>query len=284
MYEIDNRGRIRMKSNEELDEMRRRIQGTISQTKRDELRDKYGMQLERTDSNLPFEAENEWLDYLLEFEQKFENAKTITVRERIGNPPIMPLNELPLHALEDAVDSFLELLTQFGIAVDFLGDWDDIAAYTYLTGEFLEEEISDMQIKGMMSVFTPSTLEYDVQMWVENFVMEFFSQERDYFLPSFDKQPLFDMQGETITAVNFRQQIEAIWKLFPPTNHFSVEPITVQVEGEEGEITAVISWRNEDQETAAQVESFFRLQPSPYTGWDVVQTSLLQELHHFFEA
>jgi hypothetical protein len=27
-----------------------------------------------------------------------------------------------------------------------------------------------------------------------------------------------------------------------------------------------------------QVESFFRLQPSPYFGWDVVQTSLLDDL------
>lgn len=273
-----------MKSNEELDEMRRRIQGTISQTKRDELRDKYGMQLERTDSNLPFEAENEWLDYLLEFEQKFENAKTITVREQIGNPPIVPLGELPLYAVGDAVGRFLELLAEFEISVDFLGVWDDIAAYKYLTGEFLEEETSDMRIKGMWSVYTPSTPEYDVQMWVENFVMDLFTQERDYFLSSFDKQPLFDMQGEPITAVKFRQQIEAVWKLFPPTNHFSIEPINVQVEGDEGEITAVISWRYDEPETARQVESFFRLQPSPYTGWDVVQTSLLQELHHFFEA
>ncbi len=35
-----------MKDKEQLDEMRRRIQEAISQAKRDELRDKFGMQVE----------------------------------------------------------------------------------------------------------------------------------------------------------------------------------------------------------------------------------------------
>lgn len=273
-----------MKDKEQLDEMRRRIQGAISQAKRDELRDKFGMQAEYSDPSLPFEVENEWLNYILEFERVFENAKEITVRERIGDPSITPLDELTLYVIGDAIEDFLELLAEFWIAVDFLGDWDDVAAYKYLTGEFLDEETSDIHIEDMWSVFTPSTPEYDVQMWVEEFVLDLFTRERDYFLPGLDKQPLFNMAGEPITAVHFRHQIEAVWKLLPATNRFSVAPITVQADKEEGTVSAVISWRNDHEETVGQVESFFRLQPSPYTGWDVVQTSLLDDLQLYFKA
>ncbi len=122
--------------------------------------------------------------------------------------------------------------------MDFLGDFDTIAAYRYLTEELLDEEIDDLR-GGWMSMFTPSTPEYDVQMWVEDFVLDLFAQEREYFLSSFAKQPLFDMTGEPITAVQFRSQIEAVWQRLPATNKFSVDPIAVQVEGDEGTITAV---------------------------------------------
>jgi hypothetical protein len=98
-----------MKDKEQMDEMRRRIQGAISQAKHDELRDKFGMQASYAGPSLPFEAENEWLDYLLEFERQMENAKSITVRERIGNPPVTPLDELPLYVVGDAVESFFSL-------------------------------------------------------------------------------------------------------------------------------------------------------------------------------
>ncbi len=266
-----------MQDNDSLDEMRWRIQESLIQAKRDKLRDEYDMQASYTAPGLPPEAEIEWLDSVLEFERQFENVKIITVRERIGDPPLRPLDEIPLYALEQAVTDLLDLLAENGVGVDFLGDFDDIAAYRYLTEELLDEEIDDLR-GGWMSVFTPSTPEYDVQMWVENFVMDLFTQERDYFLSGLDKQPLFNRQGEPITAVQFRNQIKAVWKHLPATNRFSVEPITIQVEGEEGTVTAVITWRNDKNETIGQVESTFRLQPSPYTGWDVVQTSLLDDL------
>lgn len=266
-----------MPDNESLDEMRRRIQESLIQAKRDRLRDEYGMLAEYKDSKLPSEAEIAWLDNVLEFEQQFENAKTITVRQRIGDPPLKPLNEIPLHTLGQAVDNLLRLLSENGVGVDFLGDFDDIAAYRYLTEVLLDEEIDDLR-GGWMSVFTPSTPEYDVQMWVENFVMDVFTQEREYFLSSLDKQPLFDNKGKSMTAVQFRQQIEEVWKHLLPTNHISIKPIAVHVKGGEGTVTAIVSWHNDKQETVRKVESFFRLQPSPYTGWDVVQTSLLADI------
>jgi hypothetical protein len=138
--------------------------------------------------------------------------------------------------------------------------------------------MDDIRIKGMVTHFPYSTPEYDVQMWVEDFVLDLFTQEREYFLPNLDKQPLFNAQREPITAAQFQQKIEVVWEHLPPTNQVTTKPITTQVKEDEAEVWAVIAWDDEAQQTKGQVESYFRLQPSPYTGWDVVQTSLLDDL------
>ncbi len=265
-------------NNARLDEIRERIQESLSQAKKEKLRDEYGMEFEHTDSKLLPDEENQWLDHILEFERQFEQEKYITVRERIGNPPIQPLRDLPLYALEEAVTTLLELLAAHGIAVDFLGDVDEIEAYRYLTEELLDEEMDDIRIEGMMTHFTYSTPENDVQMWVESFVLDLFTHEKEYFLPGLTKQPLFNAQDEPITAAQFQQAIEAVWDRLPPTNKVEVKPIVTQVEGDEGKVWATVSWNDEVQKFKGQVESYFRLQPSPYTGWDVVQTSLLDDL------
>jgi len=265
-------------NNEWLDEMRHRIQEALSQAKKDKLRDEYGMAFEYTDARLSPEVENEWLDYVLEFERQFEQAKSITVRERIGHPPIQPLSDLPLHAVDEAVTTLLELLAAHSIAVDFLGDVDEVAAYRYLTEELLDQETDDIRIAGMVTHFTYSTPEYDVQMWVEDFVLNVFIHEKEYFLPGLAEQPLFNAQGEPITAAQFQQTIEAVWERLPPANHVEVKPTTTQVNGDKAEVWAFITWDDEAHKTKGQVESYFRLQVSPYTGWDVVQTSLLDDL------
>jgi hypothetical protein len=265
-------------NNDQLDEIRRRIQESLGQAKRDKLRDEYGMKFEGTDPRLSPEAENEWLDHMLEFEKQFEQAGRITVRERIGNPPIRPLKDLPLYAVGEAVTALLELLAAHGIAVDFLGEVDELEAYRYLTEELLDEEMDDIRIEGMITHFTHSTPEYDAQMWVESFVLDLFTHEKEYFLPGLAQQPLFDAQGQPITAAQFQQKIEAVWERLPPTNKVEITPIVTQVEGDEAKVWAIISWNNDVQKSKGQVESYFRLQPSPYTGWDVVQTSLLDDL------
>lgn len=261
-----------------LDEIRRRIQESMVEAKREYLRDEFGMQFDHIDSNLSTEVKNEWLDYVTAFEQQFAEAKMTTVRERIDNPPIKPLAELQLYEIEEALDLLLELLYANGIAVDFLGDVQALEAYRYISETLLDEEMDDIRIPGMIIHFDYSTPEYDVEMWVDNFVLDLFTQEREYFLSSLDKQPLFDADGNALAADAFRQQIEAVWAQFLPTNKFTVQPIVTRVDGDEGEVTAVISWHDDKRDVDRQVESAFRLQPSPYTGWDVVYTSLPDDM------
>jgi hypothetical protein len=259
-----------------LDDIREQIQKSLAQSKRQQLRDEFGMQMDYTSPSLSPEAENEWLDYIQEFERQFENARAITVREKIGDPPIRLAADIPAEALAEALNDLLELLFAHNIVVDFLGNWDDLAAYRYITEELLDEETTDMHIEGMLSHFDAATPEYDVEMWVDDFARGVFWQDRTYFLPGLDRQPLFDAAGRPITLAQFAEKVEAVWARLPATNKIDVQPTATRVGEDEATVTAVITWpTNEGQK---QVEASFRLQPSPYSGWCVVQTSLLEAL------
>ena len=156
------------------------------------------------------------------------------------------------------------------------GDWDDLAAYRFITDELLDEEMDDIRIEGMFFHFEATTPEFAVQMWVKNFVRDVFWQERKFFLNSLEKQLLFDVTGQPITLAEFMQKVDVVWARMPATNRIDVRPVVTQVTEDDGQVTAVIIWPLGNKQK--QVESFFRLQPSPYYGWDVVQTSLLDDL------
>ncbi len=163
-----------------------------------------------------------------------------------------------------------------GIAVEFMGNWDDLAAYRYITEKLLDEEMDDIRIEGMVTHFEATTPEYDVEMWVDIFVMDLFWQKNEYFLSGLKKQPLFNSQGESISHDLFVQKIKKVWEHLSPDMHASVEPIATQVNGEEATVTAVITWPHHQRQK--QVNSSFRLQISAFYGWDIVQTSLLDDL------
>lgn len=93
-----------------LDKMRKEIQESLIESKREQLQDEYGMVMDHVSSDLSPQAHNEWLDYVLEWERQFAEAKRITVRERIGDPPITPVEEIPADALGEALDRLLEML------------------------------------------------------------------------------------------------------------------------------------------------------------------------------
>lgn len=265
-----------MQDNDSLDEIRKRIQESLIQAKQEQLRDEFGMQFDHMNSRLSLEGQNEWLDYLLDFERQFENAPLITVRERIGNPAIQPLAEIPLYALEEAVNDLLDLLGEHGIAVEFMGNWDDLAAYRYITEELLDEEMDDIRIEGMVTHFEATTPEYDVEMWVDMFVTDLFWQDRKDFLTGLEKQPHFNSQGDPLSLAEFAQKLELVWARLPVKTRAFVEPATTQLADDEARVTAVVTWQLHNE--PKQIESFFRLQPSPYFGWDVVQSSLLDDL------
>lgn len=157
-----------------------------------------------------------------------------------------------------------------------MSEWDDPAAYRYITEELLDEEMDDIRIEGTYVHFDTATPEYDVQMWVEEFVWDVFHQEREYFLPGLKKQPLFDENGAPLAFADFATKLEAVWTHLPEMEHVEVIPSKIEVAGATAIVVASIAWTADSE--LQQIDAFFRLQPSPYGGWDVVHTSLLDDL------
>ncbi|MEM7111008.1 MAG: hypothetical protein AAF614_01150 [Chloroflexota bacterium] len=259
--------------NEFLDEQRRRIQQSLIKAKKEELNEKYGMSLGFSESKLPPEEEIEWLDHVREFERQFENAAQITVRERLGNPEIKPLADIPLHALPEAVEQLLERLYEHNIVVDFLGEFDDITTYRVLTEELMDEEMDDITIKDMYVHFPFSTDEYDVQMWVEDFLMTLYmgSEEDLEYVIRLDE--LYDAAGNSVTLAQWHDFYRAFWAKMPQRKGIQITPIFISIEDDYASVTAKIPWLNDENK-----EATFRLKQSPYEGWDVIQASFFGEI------
>ncbi len=267
-------------SDEWFNEMQRRIQESLNESKRQILRDEFGMVADYSSGSLPPEIEGEFLDHVLEFERQFEKAKPITVRERIGDPPILPIDDIPVEELDTAIDSLLELMEAHGVFVDFLGDVQVDEVYRYLTGKLLDEELDDIDIPGMQMCFTYATREYDAEMWTEEFVLSVLHRDKYIVHPGSSPIQFFNPAGIPITESEFHAAIEAVWAVLPPVKAHSLEALEVQVEGDEARTEAIVKWMSKRDQSNHQVRSTFRLTPSPYLdeAWEVVQTSFLDDV------
>lgn len=257
-----------------LDEVRRQIQDSLIESKRERLREEYGMQHDYVNPDSPPEIQNEFFDYVMEFERQFAEERTITVRERIGGPPIRPLAKIPAGELEAALDTLLELMYEHNLVVDFLGAWDERSAYQYVTEELLDQEIDDICIEDTYCHLEAVTPEYEVEWWIEEFVQAVFWQARDHLLPMLEPQQLYDATGTPITLADFEEKLEKVWARLPDDKvSAGFRPLSTEIGEEEANVTAIITWQQDDEQK--EIEATFRLQPSPYYSWDIVQTSFL---------
>src|SRR6266545_942888 len=127
------------------------------------------------------QAEGEWLDYITEFERQFENARQISVRERIGNPEVKPLEQIPDSELAIELDHIFALLDQNNIAIDFLHEQGDREMYRFISEELLDEMTDDIQVPGMASHFIYEEFhpndEDDITQSIDEFLYALFKEE-----------------------------------------------------------------------------------------------------------
>ena len=259
-----------------LDEVRRQIQESLIECKRERLRGEYGMKHDYVNPDARPELQNEFLDYIMEFERQFAQGRMVTVRERTGNPLVRPLEEIPADELESALDALLELMFEHNLVVDFLGRWDEGSAYRYVTETMLDREIDDIRIEGIYCHLEAATPEYEVEVWVEDFVQSVFWQDRDYLLSIMERQQLYDGAGAPITLADFAKKLGEVWERLPDNVDCDFRPVMTEIGENEAATVATITWQHNNE--LKVIEAHFRLQRSRYYGWDIVQTSLLDLL------
>lgn len=259
-----------------VDSLRAGIQKALIESKRKTLKDEYGALFSRDSGRLPPDMELAWLDYMLEMERGLEESRPITVREHIGEPALVDESELDDHAVSAALDALWVKLAEHEIAVDFMGDVTDREMYRLLSGPLLDETFEP--VSGFTSVFAYCTPTYEMVFWTEQFLLNVFTQERQMYLPYLDRQPWFDGAGQALAPAEVAAKLETIWRRLRPTAAFELLPLWTRVADEAGTVQGIVRWLNSAKGEYQQLNALFQLRPSPYTGWDVVDTVFLDAL------
>jgi hypothetical protein len=244
------------------------------------------MSFEDHNEEMSPQAESEWLDNIAEFERQFENTRTITVRERIGDPQVKPLADLADAELAGELDRLFNLLSENDIAVDFLHEQNEREIYRFLTEELLEEEIDDIQIPGMVSHFIYEEFhpndEDDITDAIEEFLFTLFNGDfkdpqgmHDHVL---SEESLHDSLGNPINLAEFKLLLGDFYDAYPLLTGHEVEIKHILVEGDQAVAGTRIKWHGRPKSEKVVVDqeglSEFRLARSIYGGWDITQANI----------
>jgi hypothetical protein len=130
------------------------IQRIFNNQKMDEISENYSATfLSGNIDDLPQEVEAEWLQYIKEFEEQFENSIEIPLHEFIGSPTLKPIDDIPTLELENEYIHVEMLLNENDVYVNFPDNLDIRTKYKFVTEELMNEAIENIQIQGMSLVF-----------------------------------------------------------------------------------------------------------------------------------
>lgn len=104
-------------------------------------------------SELPDDVENQWLNYIYDFEKMYKDAKRVKVCELIGSPEFKPISQLNKDEITSELERLLNIMFENSIVLNTICDYEDEVIYKFITEELFQEETDDMQIEGMRHCF-----------------------------------------------------------------------------------------------------------------------------------
>jgi hypothetical protein len=139
--------------------------------------------------DMPLDLEKQFLDNIMAFETQSKNATYMPLYKFLGDPFFLPFDVLPDEHLEQEFERLNDILQKHGVDLDFLCDYSLETKYRFITEEFLNHEISDMRIPGMINSFIYEEFhpnhEHDLKNDTESFfrsIMNLGSDFKSYFL------------------------------------------------------------------------------------------------------
>lgn len=255
------------------------IQRALNEAKRRELEEKYGAQFSMDESKAPPEIQSQFLQHVEEFELKFKNAERITVRQFVGSPAFLPLEEIPADRLQAELDAALARLAEHSVLIDFLADVPLEERYRFVTGELLDQETDDIRIDGMNHHFVYEDFHpndrYDATMFAEDFLLFLLDGDVKPAMNAFSKEEMLDAAGKPSAYGAMENEMREFTGRVMTflEKHFTATDCTV--DGDYATVTFEVSWdglmaASLQRETFSGIATL-RMKRSPYTGWDVVQ-------------
>lgn len=174
--------------------------------------------------DLPAEAENQFLKNMIEFEQQFDEHKTIKVFDKIGRPSrFRPVAAIPEEEIDQAWEELFGYLHQYGISIDVCSPNISVRElYRFTTEELFEHEMEDIDIPGMThgfiyDEFHPDPVYENTKVATEDCINYILEQEPMQWMHHFrngnlrlnEHYPL--TQDEFMTIVNrFKQAYDSL--------------------------------------------------------------------------
>jgi len=259
-----------------------RIQRALNEAKKKEIEKKFGARFGEGEEKLPAEIEARWLDNIEQFELQSQNAKRVTVRERVGNPEFKPFDQVPTEQLRAELDKILDYLESHGVGVDFICDVPVDTAYKFILDEIMDHEIDDIHLPGWMTRFIYEEFhpndEHDAKEFASLHLWHLFERELDFALSDFAKDEIYDRYGNQITQGKLKKMIMAFHAEYATFTSHKFECSGCTLEGEYATVTFHGTWTGLKTGSMKAVsyegESELRMKKSPYGGFDVVQAKI----------
>lgn len=146
-----------------------------------------GVFSEKIDPNLPAEIENQFLDYVINFEEQFKNAKQISVYEKIGKPEFKLAEILNDEEIKIELNRIEALLHSKNIGLDVICDYEneERLIYKFITEELFSHEIDDISILEMNTHFIYEEFhpnnEYDIEHACLDFIKMFLNKKSSFY-------------------------------------------------------------------------------------------------------
>lgn len=219
------------------------------------LTGEFGM-VSKSESSVEPELENQFLNYILEFEKQHSQRKAVKLIDHLGNPAFIAADDLTDEQIEPELDRLLDLMEAQNIKLDVCEEYEDIVIYKFLTEELFEEEIYPMNIPGMFHHFIYEEFHPNHKKDLESRATDFLTlilskpweaEDAKYYLDTtvlFNEQvydfKLFSKIISEFQLAHFPIFIESI----------GVEKIEFTSESENAEIQFSISYRSEKSLTS----------------------------------
>jgi hypothetical protein len=133
----------------------------------------HGMQGMEASSLNPM-AQNQWLNYIYNFEQLHKISKKITVYESLGEPHYIKIDELSSVQVTTELERIISIMNEKGIALDMEVDYEDTVIYKFITEELFLYEMDDIQMEGMVHHFSYEEFypnhDHDLRRYTREFI------------------------------------------------------------------------------------------------------------------
>lgn len=132
--------------------------------------------------------QNDFLNYIYNWEKQFAERKTIKVFDRIGQPNFKKITALSQNEIASELDRLLKNLVDNGISFNAICEYDDDIIYKFITEELFEQEMDDIRIDGMMTNFIFEEFhpnhDYDIRKQADDFIENLIIHKWNDFLNS----------------------------------------------------------------------------------------------------